>query len=62
MDEPFELPVNYEGEEILFQARLLQFGYTHRFAVKIHGQDVYFEPDEERNYRAMMEPEHLEKI
>jgi hypothetical protein len=62
MDEPFELPVNYEGEEILFQARLLQFGYTHRFAVKINGQEVYFEPHEERYYRAMIDPEHLGKI
>ena len=62
MDEPFELPVTYKSEELLFPARLLHIGYTHRFTVNINGREVLFEPDEEGSYRALIEPgEHDEK-
>jgi hypothetical protein len=57
MNEPFDLPVTYKGEELLFPARLQQLGYTHRIAVDIYGQEVFFEPDEERNYRAIIQDE-----
>ena len=60
MDEPFELPVEFKGEELQFPAQLKQFGYKHRFVVAVFGQDVFFEPDEERNYRALIDPEQLE--
>ena len=55
MDEAFDLPVNYKGEGLLFTARLVQIGYNHRFLVDIYGQEVAFEPDEERNYRAIVD-------
>lgn len=55
MNEPFELPVLYKGEEMFFPAQLLPYGYSHRFQVNLYGQDVFFEPDEERNYRAIVE-------
>lgn len=61
MYEPFELPIDYKGEEQLFPAQLEQSGYTHRFRVHVNGQDIFFEPDEERNYRAVIDPEHLQK-
>jgi hypothetical protein len=55
MEDSFDLPVVYKGEEVLFPARLLQTGYTHRFEVDVYGTPVYFEPDEERNYRALVD-------
>lgn len=58
MDEGFELPVQFQNQELLFPAELQQTGYTHRFRVEVYGQDVYFEPDEERNYRAVIDPEN----
>ncbi|MDQ2863624.1 MAG: hypothetical protein M3R50_08270 [Bacteroidota bacterium] len=58
MDE-FELPVIYKGKEILFNSSLQVTGYTHRFIVDIFGQSVIFEPDEERNYRAIVSTEDL---
>jgi hypothetical protein len=61
MTEPFELPVSYKGEEILFPAQLKQVGYTHKIVVDVYGQEVFFEPDEERNYRAIIEQEKLNK-
>ena len=60
MDESFELPVTYQGEELLLPAALLQFGYTHKFRVEVYGQQIVFEPDEERNYRAMLNPAQME--
>ncbi|MBD0298586.1 MAG: hypothetical protein ICV84_25860, partial [Flavisolibacter sp.] len=60
MDEPFKLPVTYKGKELLFPAHLLQLGYTHKFQVQVNGYEVFFEPDEERNYRAVVSPEQVE--
>jgi hypothetical protein len=62
MDEDFELPVLHEGKELLFTSRLLQYGYLHRFEVEVNGQKVLFEPDEERNYRAMVDPLEADKM
>ena len=60
MNEPFELPVTYKDKELLFPARLLMLGYTHKFQVQVNGHEVLFEPDEERNYRAVINPEQVE--
>ncbi len=49
----FELPVDYNGKELVFPAELLPMGFTHKIKVTVEGVDVLFEPDEERNYRAM---------
>ena len=54
MDEPFEIIVSYRGEELSFTAVLLKYGYTHKIQVLVNDQQVLFEPDEERNYRAVL--------
>ena len=61
MYEPFDLPVIYKGEELLFPAHLKQLGFTHCLVVDMYGQEVLFEPDEEQNYRAIVEQEKLSK-
>ncbi len=61
MDEIFDLPVMYKNKEHLFPAELQQSGYSHRFRVEVYGRDVFFEPDEERNYRAVIDPENVSK-
>ncbi|MDQ3845604.1 MAG: hypothetical protein M3342_16585 [Bacteroidota bacterium] len=61
MDEPFDLPVSYKRKELLFPAQLLQYGYTHKFQVDVHELLVLYEPDEERNYRAVVTPEQVER-
>jgi hypothetical protein len=62
MNDPFNLPVSYKGTEMDFPAQLLQLGYLHKFQIDINGQIVLFEPDEERNYRALVAPEDLDKM
>ena len=59
MDEPFELPVLYKLKELMLPAQLIQQGYTHKFEILINDLVVYFEPDEEGSYRALIEPETL---
>lgn len=57
MDEGFDIPVDYKGEKLLFPARLLQLGYTHKFEVTIDDTVVFFERDDSGNYRALSDPE-----
>jgi hypothetical protein len=52
MPESFELPVTYKGEEILFPAELWATGFSYKIKITIEGMDIFFEPDEEKNYRA----------
>ncbi len=53
MDQFFQLPIFYKGEQLSFTANLIRVGYRYQFQVKINEQKIFFEPDEERNYRAI---------
>jgi hypothetical protein len=61
MEDSFELPVEYRGEQYMFKAVLVVYGFTHKINVDIDGQAVAFEPDEEGNYRAIVNAVDLEK-
>jgi hypothetical protein len=54
-EEPFELPVKINGATLMFPAKLVQMGYTYKIFVTVKKQQVIFEPDEERNFRAIIE-------
>lgn len=54
------LPVAFKGRELELETVLKPYGYTYRFEVNVNGMPVQFEPDEERNYRALVSPEQLE--
>jgi hypothetical protein len=54
MSDQFDLPITHDGKELLFPAELLPMGYTHKIRVTIGEADLLFEPDEERNYRAVV--------
>ena len=38
----------------MLNASLIVTGYTYKFCVDVNGQNIIFEPDEERNYRAVI--------
>ncbi|RYY92797.1 MAG: hypothetical protein EOO11_20795 [Chitinophagaceae bacterium] len=60
MEEPlesFDLPVTYKGKERSFSAALVQRGFAHRIEVDVDGTPVYFEWDEERKFRALVDPD-----
>lgn len=60
MNEEFDIPVHYKGEDLVFTATLHNYGYSYKIHVDVYGIDVFFEPDEERNYRVVIGPEYLE--
>jgi hypothetical protein len=60
MDEGFDIPVIYKGEELLFPAQLVFFGWTQKIAVDVYGTAISFERDEEREWRALLSAEDLE--
>ncbi|HTN06519.1 hypothetical protein [Agriterribacter sp.] len=59
MGEKFELPVHYKGQDMLLPAELKAWKYSHSILVTLNDQTIIFEPDEERNYRALLQ--HMEK-
>lgn len=60
MDEGFELPVIFNNKELFFPIRLLNYGTSYKLEVDIHGTKVLFEPDEERNWRALISNEDVQ--
>ncbi|MEP7109565.1 MAG: hypothetical protein ABI760_16345 [Ferruginibacter sp.] len=61
MDASFEIPVLYRDQELLFTARLLSFGYVHKFQVDVNGQELFFEQDDGGEYRAVVATSNLEE-
>ncbi len=61
-EEPFELPVDYRGQEITLSGKLVQMGYTYKFFLEVEGQTIIFEPDEERNFRVISESPGMKAI
>lgn len=60
MEDDFMLPVAFENQELLFPARLLNYGYSSKLEVDVNDIMVLFEPDEERNWRALISFEDLQ--
>lgn len=54
------LPVHFNGADLEFPAKLLTSGYTVKLEVDVNGTTVLFEPDEERNWRALISFEDLQ--
>lgn len=61
MDE-FELPVTYNGEELLLPGRLLKYAYSYKIEVTVDGEKILFEPDEEGRWRGITEKRINKKI
>ena len=59
MEEEFDLPVLFNNKELSFPARLLNYGYSYKLEVSIDDTKVFFEPDEERNWRALISYEDI---
>lgn len=59
MDESFFIDVEYLGKELEFEGRLIVSGYLHKIEMDVEGIKVFFEPDEERNYRALVSLEEV---
>lgn len=60
MSELIIISVPYKNAEKQVEIQLEVTGYTHRFRVLIDEVPVLFEPDEERQYRAIVPPEYAQ--
>jgi len=58
----FELEIEFRGEIIPITGTLQQWGYTHKIILDIKGVAVTLEPDEERNYRALVAPADMHQL
>lgn len=61
MDDEFIIYVLYRDKELGFPAQLRAYGYSYKIEVDVDGTKVFFEPDDERNWRALIGYEDLEK-
>ncbi|HJU46006.1 MAG TPA: hypothetical protein VJ647_04435 [Chitinophagaceae bacterium] len=52
--EPVDFTVQYKGKECQYQASFRRYGYTYRIQVNIEDMPVDFEPDEEGQFRAIL--------
>jgi hypothetical protein len=59
MDE-FELALNFNGRDMLLPVRLMNYATAYKLEVDIEGTKVLFEPDEERNWRAVISYEDVQ--
>jgi len=55
MNDPFILTVHHLEKDIDFPAQFLRTGYSYKIQVDVFGTFINFEPDEERNWRALTE-------
>jgi hypothetical protein len=63
MEDEFEIPVVYHNQQLSFKAKRLVLGsYTQKLQVHVNGIEVLFEVDEERNYRAYIDPTNTDAI
>ena len=60
MQDEFLMPVTFKGKEIQLPCKFNQYAYTHKLEVDIEGTKVFFERDEERNWRALLSQEDLQ--
>ena len=54
MAETFTLNVVYKNKAKEYDAELRMNGYVHNIIIIVDEQEIIFEPDEERNYRAVI--------
>jgi hypothetical protein len=54
MADSFIVTVNYKGEEHDFEATLVRTGYVYKFQVIVDDVILFYEKDEEENYRAVI--------
>jgi hypothetical protein len=54
IQESFTFSVLHNNQVKEFEAQFQQYGYSYRITIPVNGVDVIFEPDEERNYRAVI--------
>ncbi|AQW98630.1 hypothetical protein CMT42_06075 [Elizabethkingia anophelis] len=53
MEDYFDLPVQYNNEELLFRVRLITYTYGYKFYICVDKQELIFENDDEGDIRVV---------
>ncbi|MEP7259422.1 MAG: hypothetical protein ABI687_13565 [Flavitalea sp.] len=53
MSDDFDITVTYKGKQQIFPATFSRLGYSYKIFVSVNNSEIIFEPDEERNFRAI---------
>jgi len=53
MTEEFQIDVSIDNETKVFDAEFRKLGYGYKIAVWINDNEIIYEPDEERSFRAI---------
>lgn len=59
MDEELMLDVDFKNETLQFPIQLHSYSYSYKLEVNINGTKLLFEPDEYRNWRAVLSEEDI---
>ena len=51
--DTFDIVIEHRGMTRTFSVSFGKYGYSYRFTIDVNGEEIVFEPDEERNLRAM---------
>ena len=51
--DTFDIVIEHRGVTRTFSVSFGKYGYSYRFTIDVNGEKIVFEPDEERNLRAM---------
>ncbi|MCT3897362.1 hypothetical protein HZQ13_04545 [Elizabethkingia anophelis] len=54
VEDYFNLPVEYNNEELIFKIRLITFKYGYKFYININEQELIFENDDEGDLRVIV--------
>ena len=60
MSDELNIPVMFKGEELILPCRVLNYSNSYKLEVTIDDVIIQFEPDEERNWRAVLSWEDLQ--
>jgi hypothetical protein len=55
-----EIDIEYKGQKMSLPIELVKWGYTYRAVIVIKDAEVFFEPDEEGSYRAIVQDSTVE--
>lgn len=53
MEDYFNLPIEYNNEELIFKVRLLTYSCGYKFYISINEQELIFENDDEGEIRVV---------
>jgi len=61
MNDSFEIPVLFDQAELIFPARVIKQGFSHKILVEVNCLQIIYEPDEEGKYRAIIDEVLIER-